>query len=212
MGDPNFYHTRNESRRARIAQEMLDTGNFIVPQLEGKVILTKPPLFYWAVAFCSWDHRVTEYTAHFPSAACAVGTVLVTFLIGSYLFNRRVGFWSALCLMVTNIFVAQARYVEMESMLTFFIVLSIYCFLRGYREPRRALFWFILFFAARIALVLLGHIHGYGEAESGGVHYIATGGAGASLVKLKKDIVGKFNYVLVTVAENTVTHTVQYID
>ena len=148
LGDPNFYHTRIESRRARIAQEMLDTGNFIVPQLEGKVILTKPPLFYWAVAFCSRDHRVTEYTARFPSAACAVGTVLVTFLIGSYLFNRRVGFWSALSLMVSNIFVAQARYVEMESMLTFFIVLSIYCFWRGYREPRRALFWFILFFAS----------------------------------------------------------------
>ncbi len=50
LGEPNFYHTRIESRRARIAQEMLDTGNFVVPQLEGKVILTKPPLFYWAVA------------------------------------------------------------------------------------------------------------------------------------------------------------------
>jgi 4-amino-4-deoxy-L-arabinose transferase-like glycosyltransferase len=91
---------------------------------------------------------VTEYTARFPSAACAIGSVLITFLIGSYLFNRRVGFWSALALMVTNIFAAQARYVEMESMLTFFIVLSIYCFLRGYREPRRSFIWFILFFAA----------------------------------------------------------------
>ncbi len=148
LGEPNFYHTRNESRRARIAQEMLDTGNFIVPQLEGKVILTKPPLFYWAVALNSKNHRVTEYTGRFPSALCAVGTILLTFLIGSYLFTRRVGFWSALSLMVTNIFVAQARYVEMESMLTFFIVLSIYCFLRGYREHRHALLWFILFFAA----------------------------------------------------------------
>jgi len=148
LGEPNFYHTRNESRRARIAQEMLDTGNFVVPQLEGKVILTKPPLFYWAVAFCSRDHRVTEYTARFPSAVCAVGAVIITFLIGSYLFTRKVGFWSALSLIATNIFVAQARYVEMESMLTFFIVLSIYCFLRGYREPRRAFLWFILFFAA----------------------------------------------------------------
>jgi predicted phosphodiesterase len=67
-------------------------------------------------------------------------------------------------------------------------------------------------YASNIALVFSGHIHGYGEAESGGVHYIATGGAGALLVKSRKGIVGKFNYVLVSVAGNTVTHTVQYID
>ncbi len=150
LGEPHFYHTRNESRRARIAQEMLDTGNFLIPQLEGSVILTKPPLFYWAVAFCSPDKLVTEYTARLPSAVSAVGSILLTFFLGCYLFDVRVGFCSALCLMVTNICVAQARYAEMESMLTFFIVGAVYCFFRGCRERRRAraLVWFVLFFAA----------------------------------------------------------------
>lgn len=148
LGEPHFYHTRNESRRARIAQEMLDTGNFIIPRLEGKVILTKPPLFYWAVSLCSPNKLVSEYSARLPSAVSAMGTVLVTFLLGCYLFSARAGFCSALCLMVTNICVAQARYAEMESMLTFFIVCSIYCFWRGYHGQQQAWVWFILFFAA----------------------------------------------------------------
>ncbi|MCX5895012.1 MAG: glycosyltransferase family 39 protein [Proteobacteria bacterium] len=148
LGDPHFYHTRKESRRAEIAREMIETGNYIVPQLEGKVILTKPPLFYWAVAFCSKGQGVNEFTARFPSAAAAAGTVILIFFLGSFLFNRRVGFWSALALMVTNMFVNQARYVEMESMLTFFIVASIYTFFRGYASPSRSKIWFALFFAS----------------------------------------------------------------
>ena len=53
LGDANFYHIRNESRRAEIVREMLEKGNWIVPTLEGEITLTKPPLFYWMVALCS---------------------------------------------------------------------------------------------------------------------------------------------------------------
>lgn len=142
LGDANFYHVRNESRRAEIAREMLESGNWIVPQLEGKVILTKPPLFYWAMALCSLKTDVNEFTARVPSAIAGVGTILLTFLLGSFLFNRKIGFWSALILIVTNVFMGQARYAEMESMLTLFITASIYFFFRGYREPIRAKIWF----------------------------------------------------------------------
>lgn len=146
LGDPNFYHVRNESRRAEITREMLETGNWIIPQLEGKVILTKPPLFYWAVALCSLKTGVNELTARIPSALAGMGTILFTFLLGNLLFNRKVGFCSALILMVTNIFMDQVRYAEMESMLTLYITGSIYFFFRGYREPKRAKIWFSLFF------------------------------------------------------------------
>jgi predicted phosphodiesterase len=67
-------------------------------------------------------------------------------------------------------------------------------------------------YASRIALVLSGHIHGYGEIEQDGVTYVVTAGAGAKLFKSGKGIINKYNYVLVSVAGNTVTHTVQYID
>jgi len=147
LGDSNFYHVRNESRRAEVAREMLETGNWIVPQLEGEVILTKPPLFYWLVALCSLKTGVNELTARIPSAGAGMGTILFTFLLGSLLFNRKIGLWSALILMVTNMFMDQVRYAEMESMLTFFITGSLYFFFRGYREPLRAKIWFSLFFA-----------------------------------------------------------------
>ena len=82
LGAPNFYDLRDESRRARIAQEMLDTGNWIVPQLEGRPTLTKPPFYYWAVMLCSPTGVVTEASARLPSALAGIGTVVFTFLLG----------------------------------------------------------------------------------------------------------------------------------
>lgn len=147
LGGPNLYHLRNESRRAQIAREMIETGNWLIPQLEEETILTKPPLFYWSVAACSLKTGVTELTARIPSAVAGFGTVIFTFLIGALLFNRRIGFLAAFTLLATNFFMHQARYAELEGMLTFFVTASIYCFLKGSATPARAQLWYGLFFA-----------------------------------------------------------------
>ncbi len=82
-GSRIFIICRNESRRAQISQEMIETGNWLIPQLEEETILTKPPLFYWSVAVCSLKTGVTELTARIPSAVAGFGTVIFTLLIGS---------------------------------------------------------------------------------------------------------------------------------
>jgi 4-amino-4-deoxy-L-arabinose transferase-like glycosyltransferase len=68
------------------------------------------------------------------------------FFLGSLLFNKKVGFSAALVLLITNIFVSESRYAEMESMLTFFITGSVYCFFKGYKYPESDKRWFVLFF------------------------------------------------------------------
>ena len=147
LGGPNLYHLRNESRRAQIAREMIETGDWLIPRLEEETILTKPPLFYWSVAACSRTSGVTERTARIPSAVAGFGTVIFTFLIGSLLFSVPTGFLAGFGLLATNFFMHQARYAELEGMLTFFITGSIYFFLKGYGDPSRRGRWFALFFA-----------------------------------------------------------------
>jgi 3',5'-cyclic AMP phosphodiesterase CpdA len=66
--------------------------------------------------------------------------------------------------------------------------------------------------AARVARVFSGHIHGYAELLHERVQYIVTGGAGEKLHAMRDGITNKFNYVLVNVAGDKVTHTVQYMD
>src|SRR4051794_19595843 len=60
---------RTESLRAIIAQEFLNTGNWIVPTLYGEPLLTKPPGMYAAIALVSWPWgHVSEWSARLPSA------------------------------------------------------------------------------------------------------------------------------------------------
>ncbi len=65
LGWPSLYELRDESRRARIAQEMLDSRDWIILRLEGSATLTKPPLYYWAVMLCSHG-GVSELSARIP--------------------------------------------------------------------------------------------------------------------------------------------------
>lgn len=147
LGAADMYHIRLESRRAEIARNMLESGDWIVPRIAGEPILTKPPIYFWAAAACSLKTGMNEFTARAPSAAAAVGTVLMTYLLGILLFNRASGLCAALVLLTTNIFLFEARYAELESLLTFFITAAVYFFFRGYRDPSRARRWFALFFA-----------------------------------------------------------------
>jgi acid phosphatase type 7 len=67
-------------------------------------------------------------------------------------------------------------------------------------------------YAGRIAGVFSGHIHGYGEVVSNGVTYVVSGGAGDRLHETRKGITSKFNYILVNVSGDTVTHEARFID
>lgn len=45
---------RTEGLRIAIAEEMSQSGNWVVPHLWGEPILTKPPGFYWALSLAQW--------------------------------------------------------------------------------------------------------------------------------------------------------------
>src|SRR5262245_17709726 len=67
---------RTESLRAIVAQEMLHSGDWIVPRLYGEPLFTKPPGMYLAIVLCSLPFgHVTEWTARLPSALAATFTV-----------------------------------------------------------------------------------------------------------------------------------------
>lgn len=60
----------SEGRVARVAQEMLDSGDWIVPHLNGAVRKEKPPLSSWAVALTArafGSSKVTPLHAYIPT-------------------------------------------------------------------------------------------------------------------------------------------------
>lgn len=149
IGGKSFWATHAESRRADIAQNMIRSGDYLVPRVNGKTIFTKPPLYYWTLAAgFGIAGGASEGVARAPSALFGLGTAVLVFLIGSILFDRRTGLYSAAVLTTCYIFAFFMRFAELDMMFTFLITLSFYFLLRmiGDWDRRRA--WSLAFWVA----------------------------------------------------------------
>ena len=70
-----------EARYALIAREMLDSGDWVQPRLNGVRYYEKPPLLYWSVTASYRLFGQSEMAARLPSAAAYLATVAVTFAL-----------------------------------------------------------------------------------------------------------------------------------
>lgn len=68
-----------EPRRAMVAIETYENGNFIVPTILGETYYNKPPFYNWVLAlFFFIFQSVTEWVVRFPGIISFLGTGLIT--------------------------------------------------------------------------------------------------------------------------------------
>lgn len=116
---------------------MVNRGNWILLHLNGKVYGDKPPLFFWLIALSSFVRgEFTSFSVRFPSALFGTLTVLLTFFMGKKLFNSRTGFLSGLILATCFEFAYLSTRANIDATLTFFITLSLFCFLHWYKSSK----------------------------------------------------------------------------
>ncbi len=136
----------DEPRYAEVAREMRQTGDFLVPHLNGEIYSHKPPLFFWVVnAFAAVRGSVDETAARLPSAWGAVGALVVVFLLGDRLFGRRAAWYSAAAFGSSLAVLHQARVGQLDMLLTFLVALAMLFWVRGHFDRRAGYYW--LFFA-----------------------------------------------------------------
>ena len=89
LGD---FSTKGEPREASVAISMLESGNWVLPQVYANEFAYKPPMAHWLMAAFSYPQGyVSEFTARLPSALafiCLMGCTLV-------FFGRRIKFQQA---------------------------------------------------------------------------------------------------------------------
>ena len=87
----------DEINFAECAREMLVSGNYLNLQMNFKPFWEKPPLFIWLQVLSMKCFGVNEFAARFPNAICGMLTLVVLFVCGKRLYDRRMGFLWALC-------------------------------------------------------------------------------------------------------------------
>ena len=121
----------HEGRVVEAARNMLDTGNFWVPTLNGSPRLEKSPLVYWIVAASGavWG-QMSEFTVRLPSLIAGLTCVTITILIGRTLLNNTTALIAGLVQISVFVYWRDCRTTELDIYLTFFVSLAMLAFCR----------------------------------------------------------------------------------
>jgi 4-amino-4-deoxy-L-arabinose transferase-like glycosyltransferase len=115
----------DEGRNAEIAREMVTTGDYVLPHLNGLPYLDKPTLYFAVGAVTMKVLGPTVFAARFPSLLFTLATVSLVAWFARRLFGRGAGMTAAIATAATPFTLAYARIVIFDSTLTFFVVLAL---------------------------------------------------------------------------------------
>ena len=136
----------DEGLYAEIAREMLTSGDWVIPHVNGLPYLEKPPLYFWLSALTFQLFGPSEWATRLWSAISALGTVLLTWRIGRRLHGAPAGLLAGI---VVATVVGNALYVRRAStdqLFVFCLTLAMYGFLRDAERPDRGHARFLLFY------------------------------------------------------------------
>ncbi|MCE5230012.1 glycosyltransferase family 39 protein [bacterium] len=140
----------DEGRYTCVALNMLDTGDWIYPQLnDERPHFTKPPLTYWSIAASVLVFGRHEWAARIPSALAFVGTVLLIAAMGRRLCPRKPRLAALIYASFPLVYVA-ANLVTTDTLLTFWEALAMFGFVEWWhrRGERNRIRWAILMWIA----------------------------------------------------------------
>lgn len=124
LGD---FSTKGEPREASVAISMLETGNWVLPQVYANEFAYKPPLAHWLMAAASLPQGyVSEFTSRLPSALAFIALIGFTLVF----FGKRLRFQQAFIatlLLITCVEIHRAAMTtRVDMLLTTFIVIGLF--------------------------------------------------------------------------------------
>lgn len=152
--------TPDEGRYSEVAREMLSTGDFITPRVNGIAFLDKPVLYYWLQAAAMKLFGVNEWAIRFFPALTGVLGCLITYLCSRVLFGRLAAILSAIILATSPLYFGTSHYADLNLEVGVFISASLMLFLTGAKSEgkQRSIFLYAAYLAAALAALTKGLI------------------------------------------------------
>jgi 4-amino-4-deoxy-L-arabinose transferase-like glycosyltransferase len=127
----------DEAHYAELTREMLHSGNWLVPLLDGLPYIDKPVLFHWLQGASFRLLGESELAARLPSGLAALGLFAMTRWIGRRLFDEQVGEWGAIMFATIPATFALASLGLLDMVYTTFLFGGLGCLLVAARDPDR---------------------------------------------------------------------------
>lgn len=162
----------SEARYAELPREMVASGDWVTPRLNGVKYFEKPPMIYWLQSSALVAFGNNEWAVRFWPAVMGLLGCLVTYAAGSLLYGRKTALLAALMLATGPIYFSISRIALTDMAVSTFMVSCLLCFIVAVDQPsgrmRRMLFYFA-YVSAAFALLTKGLI---GVAVPGAIVFL----------------------------------------
>jgi 4-amino-4-deoxy-L-arabinose transferase-like glycosyltransferase len=152
----------DEGRYTEIPREMLATGDFVTPHLNGVLYFEKPPLYYWLNAAALSLPGRPEILCRLAGALFGLAGIGLAWALGRSIGGPRAGLIAGLVLGSSPLWIALSRATIIDMTLTFFLSATLTCFWLAQEKDRgdrgERLLWYGMFAAAALATLAKGLI------------------------------------------------------
>ncbi|HVU36482.1 MAG TPA: glycosyltransferase family 39 protein [Opitutaceae bacterium] len=160
LGNPD------EGRNAEIPREMVATGDWVTPKLDGVNYFEKPPLVYWTTGAMLKVFGPSEWSMRASPALFALAGVLLTYAAGRRLYGRATGMAAAIVLGTSLFYFILAHILVLDMAVSVLMSATLFCFILGVLEPPapagksnlRRWFFYGLYASAALATLTKGLI------------------------------------------------------
>jgi 4-amino-4-deoxy-L-arabinose transferase-like glycosyltransferase len=123
----------DEGRYSEVAREMIETGNWLTPQIWYVPHIDKPPLTYWLVAISMSLFGQNEWAVRFPLALAGLSGIGAAWCLGGLIGGARVAFFSGMILATSMLYFVMARMLTTDIILTQFIAWAVFFLWQAWR-------------------------------------------------------------------------------
>lgn len=149
---------RDEPRFAEASREMRQSGDFIIPRVNGEYRFDKPPLIYWCQVASSMVFGESDFSVRFPSAIFAAATVALTAAWASRLYGASAGFWSGLVLGTCLQLFIHGRAAVADMPMIFFFTVATWAAWERSQGQRSFSLWLCFYFALGAGFLAKGPV------------------------------------------------------
>ncbi len=150
-----------EGRRILPGITMLETGNYLVPQVGGETYFRKPPLINWlvAVSFKIFGHQ-NEWTARMPSVISVLLVAIAFVTVARASLGPRGSIIAGLIWLINAGIIEKGRLVEIEALYVSLCALAIIFWLSFWEQKKSPwLIWTVPFVFLGLGLLAKGPVH-----------------------------------------------------
>ena len=149
---------RDEPRFAEASREMRQSGDFIIPRVNGAYRFDKPPLIYWCQIASGMVFGESDFSVRFPSALFAAATVVLTAAWARRLYGASVGFWSGLIFGTCLQLFIHGRAAVADMPMIFFFTGATWAAWERSQGQRSLLLWVCFYFALAAGFLAKGPV------------------------------------------------------